>query len=1053
MLERLVRFALTQRVFMLLLVSLLVGGGIVAFQHLPIDAFPDVSSPQVKIVIKAPGMTPEEVESRITAPIEVEMLGIPNQVMLRSIAKYGLSDITVDFADGTDIYWARQQVSERLAAIQDMLPPGISGGTAPATTPLGEMFMFTIEGGDLSLMERRSLLDWVIRPALRTVTGVADVNALGGLVASFEVIPDNASMNARAVSLDMLRSSLEANNRNDGAGRLVEGEETLLVRAEGQVRTLDDVRAIVVTTSQGMPVRVADVAKVRMGALTRYGAVTRDARGEAVQGLVLGLRGANAREVVEGVRAKLGELEPALPEGVSLDVFYDRSDLVERAVNTVTKALGEAIVLVLILLVLMLGNLRAALTVALILPLAALATFILMRWFGMSANLMSLGGLAIAIGMLVDAAVVVVENVVAQLALAGPRSPLPRLHTIYRAVREVSVPVTAGILIIVIVFLPLLTLQGLEGKLFIPVALTIVFALSSSLLLSLTVVPVLASYLIRKVSHEDPWLVRQLHKVYQPALGWSLGHERVVIGAALAALVVTGFGFTQIGKTFMPTLDEGNIIVQLEKLPSISLAESLGIDLRVQKALLDEIPEIENAVARAGSDEIGLDPMGLNETDTFLVLKPREAWQSPDKEALIDRMREVLNDFPGVAYVFTQPIEMRVSEMLTGVRGDVAVKIFGGDLDTLNRLAEEITTLISGIEGAEDVYRTQNEGVQYLKVTVDRLAAGRLGLDVDMLAAELRSQLEGDRVGTIYEGVRRTPLLLRGALDVRASPSEFANLRLTLHDGRLVPLSTVAQIERVEGPVYVGREQGNRMAVVIANVRDRDLVGFVEEARLAVTDQVDFPTGYYLEWGGQFENQQRAARRLSLVVPVAIGLIFLLLFTTFRSLRQAVLVLLNIPFALIGGVFALWISGEYLSVPASVGFIALLGIAVLNGVVMVTYFNQLQLAGRPLEEVVREGANRRLRPVLMTASIAAFALVPLLFATGPGSEIQRPLAVVVIGGLITSTLLTLILLPILYRRYGVSPDALAATNAYLPHDDADTPQPGMSPAEPVAEKP
>jgi cobalt-zinc-cadmium resistance protein CzcA len=1019
LLERLIRFALTQRIFVLLMVTLLIGAGAVAFRQLPIDAFPDVSSPQVKIVIKALGMTPEEVESRITAPIEVEMLGIPHQVILRSMAKYGLTDITVDFAEGTDIYWARQQVAERLAAIQDTLPPEISGGITPATTPLGEMFMFTIGGGDLTLVQRRSLLDWVIRPALRTVPGVADVNALGGLVASFEVIPDNARLNARSVSLDSLRTALQFNNRNDGAGRLVENEETLLVRAEGQIRTLNDIRAIVVKNSQGVPVRVADVAEVRMGALTRYGAVTRDAGGEAVQGLVLGLRGANAREVVEGVRARLDELSPALPEGVRIDVFYDRSDLVERAVNTVSRALEEAIVLVLILLVLMLGNLRAAVTVALILPMAALATFILMHVFGMSANLMSLGGLAIAIGMLVDAAVVVVENIVAQLAETGPSSPLPRLHRIYRAVREVSVPVSSGILIIVIVFLPLMTLQGLEGKLFIPVALTIVFALSASLILSLTVIPVLASYLIRKVGHDEPWLVRMLHRVYHPALGWALQHERVVVGIALAALAATALAFTQIGKTFMPTMDEGNVIIQLEKLPSISLRESLGLDLRVQKALLNQVPEVLSAVARTGTDEIGMDPMGLNQTDTFLVLKPRDKWQSPDKESLTDRLRAVMANFPGVAYAFTQPIEMRVSEMLTGVRGDLAVKIFGNDLDTLNQKADEITTVLRSIDGAEDVYHPQNEGVQYLKVTVDRLAAGRLGLDVNRLTAELRSQLEGERVGTIYEGVRRTPLLLRGAADVRTSPSEFSNLRLTLPDGRLVPLPTVVQIKRVEGPVQVGREQGNRMSVVIANVRGRDLVGFVEESRRKVVEQVELPTGYYLEWGGQFENQQRAARRLALVVPIAIGLIFLLLFSTFRSLRQAVLVLLNIPFAMIGGVFALWLSGEYLSVPASVGFIALLGIAVLNGVVMVTYFNQLHEIGMSLAEVVIEGANRRLRPVLMTASIAAFGLVPLLFATGPGSEIQRPLAVVVIGGLVTSTLLTLILLPILYRRYGV----------------------------------
>jgi cobalt-zinc-cadmium resistance protein CzcA len=1016
-LGRLIQFALTQRVFMLLLVALLVGGGIVAFQQLPIDAFPDVSSPQVKIVMKVPGMTPEEVETRITAPVEVEMLGIPRQVMLRSMAKYGLTDITVDFADGTDIYWARQQVAERLAAIRDSLPPDVSGGIAPATTPLGEMFMFTIEGGALTLMERRSLLDWVIRPALRTVPGVADVNALGGLVESFEVIPDNARMNARGVSVETLRTALEMNNRNDGAGRLVQGEETLLVRAEGQIGTLDDVGAIVVRDSQGIPVRVGDVADVRLGALTRYGAVTRDGRGEAVQALVLGLRGANAKEVVEGVRAKLAGLQAALPEGVTIDVFYDRSKLVDRAVGTVTRALEEAIVLVVILLVLMLGDLRAALTVALILPLAALSTFILMRQFGMSANLMSLGGLAIAIGMLVDAAVVVVENVVAQLAMAGA-SRLPRLHIIYRAVREVSLPVTSGILIIIIVFLPLLTLQGLEGKLFIPVALTIVFALSASLVLSLTVIPVLASFLIRKIGHEDPWLVRLMHKLYRPALDWSLAHERVIIGAALLALGATGLAFTQIGKAFMPTMDEGNTIVQLEKLPTISLTESLGIDLRVQRQLFEHVPEVISAVARTGADEIGMDPMGLNQTDTFLVLKPRDEWRVPEKNWLVDEIRKVMDSFPGVAYAFTQPIEMRVSEMLTGVRGDVAVKVFGADLATLNQKADEIAAVLRDIPGAEDVYYTRNEGVQYLTVAIDRLAAGRLGFEVDRLAALLRSQLEGQQVGTIYEGGRRRPLLLRGAADVRTSPEKFANLMLTLPDGRLVPLATVARVSRVEGPVQVGREQGNRMSVVISNVRERDLVGFVNEARQRVQERVELPTGYYLEWGGQFENQQRAAQRLALVVPVAIGLIFLLLFSTFRSLHQALIVLLNIPFAMIGGVFALWLSGEYVSVPASVGFIALLGIAVLNGVVMVTYFNQLHSLGHSLDEVIREGARRRLRPVLMTASIAAFGLVPLLFASGPGSEIQKPLAIVVIGGLISSTLLTLILLPILYRRYG-----------------------------------
>jgi cobalt-zinc-cadmium resistance protein CzcA len=1019
MLARLVQFALTQRLLMLLAVLVLIGGGWYSFFHTPIDAFPDVSTTQVKIIVKAPGMTPEEVETRITAPIEVELLGLPNQAMLRSVAKYALTDITVDFDEGTDIYWARQQVAERLNAIWGDLPAGVSGGIAPMTTPLGEMFMFTIEGGDLSPMERRDLLDWVVRPALRSVPGVADVNALGGFVRTFEVVPDNALLTARGIDLAQLRRALAQNNSNDGAGRLNDGEEVLLVRSEGSIQALDDVADIVVRADPVQPVRIGDVARIRVGALTRYGAVTHDGKGEIVEGLVLGLRGANAREVVDGVRAKLDELAASLPDGVTTRVFYDRGKLVDRAVGTVAKALGEAIVLVLILLVLFLGDLRAALTVALILPLAALATFTLMYAFGLSANLMSLGGLAIAIGMLVDAAVVVVENIVTPLGHHGSRGRLPRLHLIYRAVREVSVPVTAGIMIIVIVFLPLLTLQGLEGKLFVPVALTIVFALTASLLLSLSVIPVLSSYLLHKVGHEDPWLVRLVTRAYVPLLQWSLRHARTVVIAAVGLLLAAALLYVQVGKAFMPSMDEGDLIVQLEKLPSISLEESIDLDLRVQRAIIERVPEVTGIVARTGSDELGLDPMGLNQTDSFLVLKPRAEWRMASKAALIEEIRVVLQDFPGVDYAFTQPIEMRVSEMLTGVRGDLAIKIFGDDQALLNRTAEAIVAAVEAIDGAEDVYTPRNEGAQYLQLAVDRLAAGRLGLDVEALQAELRTQVEGVSTGIVYEGARRIPVVIRGADAVRGSAAAFAGLNLTAADGQTIPLSSLVAFERTEGPVAIQRERGNRMAVVIANVSGRDLVGFVEEAKQKVAGAVTLPTGYYYEWGGEFENQQRAAQRLSIVVPVAVGLIFLLLFSTFGSVRQATLVLTNVPFAMIGGVVALWLTGEYLSVPASVGFIALLGIAVLNGVVMVTYFNQLRSLGRPIAEVVIEGSKRRLRPVLMTASIAAFGLVPLLFASGPGSEIQRPLAIVVIGGLISSTALTLILLPILYRRFGV----------------------------------
>ena len=1028
MLNRLVEFALGQRLIILVLTALLIAAGSYAFYRLPIDAFPDVSAVQVKVIMKAPGMTPEEVETRITAPIELELLGIPNKKILRSVTKYALADITIDFEDGIDIYWARNQVAERLSGITKDLPSNVTGGLAPITTPLGEMFMFTIEGGELSLMDRRSLLDWVIRPALRTLPGVADVNALGGLVRAFEVVPNATAMAAHGITTDTLTKALEANNKNDGAGRLSEGGEALLVRTEGNIKSLEDLKSVVVMSRDGGVIRVGDVATVRIGSLTRYGSVTKDGIGEAVQGLVLGLRGANARVVVEGVRAKLEDLKPQLPPGVTIQVFYDRGSLVERAVGTVSKALLEAIALVLILLLLFLGDWRAALVVALSLPFSALATFILMRQFGLSANLMSLGGLAIAIGMLIDAAVVVVENIVAELSHNRNSEKLPFIHMVYRATRDVIVPVTSGILIIVIVFLPLLSLEGLEGKLFIPVALAITFALSSSLLLSLTVIPVLASFLLKRSGHGDTLLVRLTTAIYKPALKWSLKHEFVVMAAAIIALIASGFVFTKIGKTFMPTMDEGSLIVGIEKLPSVNLEESTALDIKIHKAIMSQVPEVIGIVARAGSDELGLDPMGLNQTDTYLLTKPLSDWRKPDKEWLMEELRKVLNQLPGISYSFTQPIDMRVQEMVIGARGDLAVRVFGPDIATLNKVSEEIATALKTIKGSKDVIASLNEGVQYLRVGVNRFEAGRYALSVDEISETLRSKVEGSTLGIVTENGRRTPVLLRGDDDLRNSPSRFSNLTLTLPTGKLVPLASVAKLERVDGPVKIDRENGLRNTIVQSNVRDRDLVGFVEEAKKVIAAQVKLPQGYSLTWGGQFENQQRAAARLSIVVPIALTLVFLILFTTFVSVRQALLVFVNIPFALIGGVFALWGSGEYLSVPASVGFIALLGIAVLNGLVLVAHFNQLREAGTSRDNIVLEGSLRRLRPVLLTASITAFGLVPLLFATGPGSEIQRPLAIVVIGGLASSTLLTLVLLPVLYRRFGV-PKTLAVRHA------------------------
>jgi len=1022
MLRGLIAFSLTQRVFMLLVTGLVAAFGGYAFKTIPIDAFPNISPVQVKMILKAPGMTPEEVETRVITPLEMELLGIPNQTILRSAAKYAVADITLDFVDGTDIYWARQQVAERLAGVRGDLPATITGGLAPVSTPLSDVFMFTIEGGNLSLEERRSLLDWTIRPALRTIPGVADVNALGGMVRTFEISPNSTALAAAGLGVDDLLTAIEEGNRNDGAGRLSEGEKALVVRAAGAIQTPADLEQIVLKMNGARVLRLRDVATVRIGSLTRYGAVTKDGKGEAVQGLVLSLRGADASAIVKAVRERLDELKPSLPEGVHLDVFYDRSDLIQKAVGTVSKALMEATVLVVILLLAFLGNLRAALVVAVTLPFAALVTFVLMQAFGMSANLMSLGGLAIAIGLIVDAAVVVVENTVERLQHHTDDSPVPMLHQVYQAASEVAVPVASGILIICLVFLPLLSLQGLEGKLFGPVALTIIFALSGSLALSLTLIPVLSSFLLRGGHHREPLLMRLLTRGYRALLKSCLAFPlpAYLLAAVGIGLVVVAYG--AVGKAFMPTMDEGSVIMQITKLPSISLKASIDGDLLIQRALKEKVPEVERIVARVGSDELGLDPMGPNETDTFLVLKPKDQWRVPDKTWLVEQLREAMADLPGVEFAFTQPIEMRTAEMLTGARGDLAIKIFGPDLNVLADLSGQLQGVLTKVRGAAEVSTVANDSVDYLQINVDRLSAGRTGLSVTGLQDELRALLEGAPAGLVAEPGRRTNIVIRGPEGVREAPELFAQTQLAAGDGGLVRVGDVAKLVRVAGPVKIERENASRFAIVQAYVAGRDLVGFVEEAQKAVAENVKLPLGYRLVWGGQFENQRRAATRLSIVVPIAIALIFAVLFATLRSFRQSVLILANVPFALVGGILALWISGEYLSVPASVGFIALLGIAVLNGLVLVSHFNQLIAVGTNISEVVLEGSVRRLRPVLMTASIAAFGLVPLLFASGPGSEIQRPLAIVVIGGLITSTALTLILLPILFRRFGVAAD-------------------------------
>ena len=1016
MFEYLIRWSLRFRGLTLLSAVFLCAVGVYAWLNLPIDAFPDISPVQAKVILKIPGMTPEEVEQRVVKPIEQELLSIPNKRIVRSVSKYGIADITIDFEEGVDLYWARQQVAERLGTILRDMPANVTGGLAPIATPLSEVYMFTIEGQAFSLAEKRHVLDWVIRPELRTIPGVADMNSLGGEVQTFEVIPSTAKMAALGVSMSDLRQALIANNSNDGAGRLTTGEEALVVRVQGAINTLEDLRLVRLKSSSNHLVQLDDVARVTVGSMTRYGAVTQNGQGEAVEGLVLSLRGVNARQLVKAVDVKLIEIASRLPKGMSIKTFYNRGELVTRASDTVIHALIEAAILVCIILYVFLGGVRAALVVAVALPLSLLSTFVLMRAFGLTANLMSLGGLAIALGMLVDAAVVVVENIEKAFASHLTAHGLSKTEILLKAVLQVVKPVAAGVFIICVVFLPLLSLEGLEGKLFAPVAMTIIMALASSLLLAFTVIPALASLVLHQDGANEPVLMQKIQALYISVREWVWSKPRWLYGVSMVSLFLAALLYSLLGKTFMPTLDEGDILIQLQKLPSISLASSLEIDTKVQQAILDNVPEVESIVARAGSDELGLDPMGLNETDTFLVLKSKSEWRGT-KEDIINELRVVLDGFPGLVYGFTQPIEMRVSEMLTGTRGDVAIKIFGTDLAHLSEAALQIAQAVRSVAGAAEVIAPKAEGLQYVLVNLNRTTMGQAGFSVDALQQAFKNQIEGESLGYILKEGVRIPLTLKGSDASRQSTEGFKNLQLSAPDGRTWLASTLADIHLTDGPIRVDHEQSMRFTNVQVAVDGRDLTGFVEDAKNAVS-ALKLPEGVRIVWGGQFENQQRASARLSLVIPGALTIIFTILLLTFGSLSQAGIIFLNIPFALVGGVVALSISGEYLSVPASVGFIALLGIAVLNGLVMVTHFNERLLDGEAMDVVVRRGTERRLRPVLMTAVITALGMIPLLLATGPGSEIQRPLAIVVMGGLFSSTLLTLLLLPKLFERFG-----------------------------------
>ena len=1013
MIAALLRFSLIQRLMVVLVTLGISAAGAWSFKTLPIDAFPDISAPQVQVIIKAPGMSPSEVEQRITFPIEMEMQGIPGQTVLRSTTKYALSVIVVDFDDSVDIYLARNLVNERLNQVWDSLPANVEGGLAPITTPLGEILMYRIIGENYSNQELRSLQDWVIRPHLRKVGGVADVNSLGGEVRNYEVVIKPDALVKHGISIEEIEHALMESNRNAGGDRINRNDEVLLVRTIGKLNSIDDIKNITVRTRYGEPVHISDVAEVRVGSMTRYGAVTADGEGEVVTGLVLLRKGANSLLTVASTKEALETLKSILPEGVRIEPFYDRTDLITKAVWTVEKALAEAVVLVLLVLIIMLGDIRSALTVALILPLSVLFTFIMMKLFDVSANLMSLGGLAIAIGILVDAAVVVVENIHTQFSTAPVG--VNRLHLVYRAVLEVSTPVISGILIIVAVFLPLFSLTGLEGKMFSPLAITITFALIGSLLLSLTVIPVLASFFMKTHTgavEKEGVLMRGLKFIYLPVMNTALRYTKTAVILALIALIATATLFPQIGKEFMPIMDEGNTVILLEKDPSITLEKSLAMDAPIQQAMM-ELPEVIGVTSRTGADELRMDPMGLNQTDNFLVTKPRDEW-TISLQQFQENLREKLSTFEGIDYAFSQPIDMRVSEMLTGVRSAMAIKLYGDDLDVLEQKSKEIETLVNNVNGAIDVFRADISGQKYLQIDIDQKVISKYGIHVEDINRLVETAIGGRVATELLENNRRIGILLRYQEKNRSSAEAIKKLLVTLPNETKVSLGHLAKIEEVDGPVQIIRESAKRQVVIQSNVAARDVVSFVDEVRRSIEENVTLPPGYFVTFGGQFENQQRASKRLALVVPIAILLIFFMLFTTFRSFLQAGVIILNIPFAMIGGVVSLYYSGLYLSVPASVGFITLFGVAVLNGVVMVSYFNQLRQSGLSIREAVKKGAERRLRPVLMTAMIASFGLLPLLTATGPGSELQRPLAVVVIGGLFTSTVLTLVLLPALY---------------------------------------
>lgn len=1022
MLSRLVKGALNQRLLVVVIALVVCAFGIRASMKLSVDAFPDVTNVQVQVATEALGRSPEEIERFVTIPLEIAMTGLPGLVEMRSLNKSGLSIITLVFTDQTDVYFARQLVTERLIEVRGNLPPGISPVLGPVSTGLGEVYQYTLDHPDdgqreltpQELAERRIVQDWVVRPLLRSIPGVAEINSQGGYVRQYQALVKPDRLLHYGLTVNDVFEAIAKNNANASGGVLPQQSEQYLIRGVGLIRSVEDIGNIVVRELNGVPVFVKNLAEVTIGHEVRQGAIIKGGYTESVSGIVLMVRAGNAKEIVTRVKQRVDEINQKglLPGGLKIVPYYDRTELVDAALWTIAKVLIEGIILVVVILFIFLGDVRSSLIVVATLIIAPLTTFIMMNRYGISANLMSLGGLAIAIGLMVDATVVVVENIFHRLGTKQV-SGLARLRLIRDATMEVATPTAFGIVIIILVFLPLMTLQGIEGKLFAPLAITIAIALGVALLVSLTLSPVLCSYILKGGSDHDTWVIAKLKSAYLGLLDRSLARRGVTILTALVLLLGSLALFPLLGKSFMPTMKEGALTPQINRVPSISLQESVQMEMAAMRSI-SEVEGVRMVVSKLGRGESPADPVGPNESDPIVLLDPKTKRTQDDID---EEIRQRLSSIPGVQIVLSQPISERVDEMVTGVRSQLAIKIFGDELDELRRVSEQVARLLRSVPGARDIRIERLSGQQSLLIDIDRAAIARYGINVADVHAIIETAIGGKEVSLLYEGERRFGIAVRFPESARGSIEAIKRITLKAHDGALVPLQSIASIQLKDGPAQVSRESAKRRVVVGANVEGRDLGGFVQEVQNRMNQDITLPEGFDVVYGGQFENMERAMETLSIIVPVTIAAIFFLLFMLFSSLKMAGLIIMVLPFASIGGIVGLAITGEYLSVPASVGFIALWGIAVLNGVVLVTCIRRFRDDGLSIAESVREGCVQRFRPVIMTATVALLGLVPFLFATGPGSEVQRPLAIVVIGGLITSTLLTLVVLPSLYRWF------------------------------------